>query len=383
MHPVRYQNMLVSARLGGAERLAIDIHRYVAKQRPGSAELLVPEGAEAQRHVVADRLDHQPFRLEAVMSPRRLESWGANANLYRRMATHRQALLHVHSPFVYGALRPLRSLGRMRTILHLHLDYSQDQLRWALQAPPDLVLVCARFMRDRVLEMSAVLGRPAQPVAVAVNAVDLQRYQPGDRAAVRQRLGLSPVRPIILMAANLAEHKGQLTALRALAILRQRGHEPLLWLVGEEREAGGYTEKLQRACTELGVVDLVEFLGFRNDVPQLMQAADFLLLPSKQEGLPLSILEAQASKVVVLAAPTAGIPEVVEHERTGLLIGADDAEGYAARLISLLEKPAQAEAIAAAALRQVSANYGLEQYCGNMLAHYDELLGQRSNGGAR
>jgi len=64
---------------------------------------------------------------------------------------------------------------------------------------------------------------------------------------------------------------------------------------------------LQALCSELGVADQIRFLGHREDIPDLLRAADILLLPSTNEGLPLSVLEAQATKVPVLAAPTAGI----------------------------------------------------------------------------
>ena len=78
--------------------------------------------------------------------------------------------------------------------------------------------------------------------------------------------------------------------------------------------------------------ECVRLLGQRDDANVLLRAADFFLLPSTNEGLPLSILEAQATKVPVLAAPTAGIPEIVRDAETGFLIPATDAPGYAHRI---------------------------------------------------
>jgi len=113
-----------------------------------------------------------------------------------------------------------------------------------------------------------------------------------------------------------------------------------LWLAGVER--GGerhYNTLLHNLCAELGVEDRVQFLGYRSDAADLLRAADVFLLPSTHEGLPLSVLEAQASKVPVLAAPTGGIPEVVMDGETGFLHSAADVLGYAGHIQALLRQP--------------------------------------------
>jgi glycosyltransferase involved in cell wall biosynthesis len=181
--------------------------------------------------------------------------------------------------------------------------------------------------------------------------------------------------PLLMVVANLAPHKGQETAVRAAAVLKAMRYQVKLWLVGTERNDGsGYLRYLKAVCADLGVDDRVDFVGFRNDIPDLLRAADFVLLPSTSEGLPLVILEAQASKSLVLAAPTAGIPEVIEDRRTGILVAADYYEGYARRIASLLDNPAQRNVILEAAYRHVRDHHGMKQYCERILGQYDDLL---------
>ncbi len=374
-NPTLYHNMLVSTRVGGGEKVAIAIHKHVDAARPGSGELLVPAGGESERTVSAESLAYRPYDLERLTSRRRLASLVANGDLSLKLRGASRGILHVHSPFVYGALRPLRAVSKIRTILHLHLDYTAEQLQWALARAPDLVIVCAGFMERVVAETLRRGNHGRTRIAVAINAVDLARFAPGDKRKEREALGVAADRPVYLMAANLAPHKGQETAIRAVAHLKERGYRPLLWLVGEEREeAGAYKAKLHTLVRELGAGDVVEFLGFRNDMPRLLHAADCLLLPSVSEGLPLSILEAQASKVTVVAAPTAGIPEVVKHGETGFLIAADDANGYADVLESLANNAALAGRVSDAAYRQVVERCGLDRYCARILEEYDEML---------
>ena len=139
------------------------------------------------------------------------------------------------------------------------------------------------------------------------------------------------------MLANLAPHKGQQTALRALRILRQRGRAVECWLAGEDRADGApYEGELHRLVSELGVADHVRFLGYRTDGPELLRSADVFLLPSTHEGLPLSILEAQACRVPVMGTPIPGIAEIVENDRTGFLVAVDDYQGYADRIEQLM-----------------------------------------------
>jgi glycosyltransferase involved in cell wall biosynthesis len=211
-------------------------------------------------------------------------------------------------------------------------------------------------------------------VRVIRNAIDVRQFSGGDRAAAKRQLGVREDLPLLMVVANLAPHKGQQTAVRAVAGLRDAGLEANLWLVGAERSEGqGFLASLQQLARELRVQDRVTFAGFRNDVAQLLRAADMLLLPSTSEGLPLTILEAQAAGALVLAAPTAGIPEVVEHGRTGFLIAAHDAAGYAARLAELLRRPDLAATIAATAHRHVCDHHDVVKYGNQVLEEYQRL----------
>jgi glycosyltransferase involved in cell wall biosynthesis len=369
------QQMLVSTRVGGGERLALQINSFLNTRRNGSSTLLVPGGGETERYARSNHLPYRGYSLERLTSRNRFVSLSENLRLmWSFRGEGRHSILHVHSPYVYGAMRIALAGSRIRTVLHLHLDYSEEELAWPLRRPPDLIIPCARFMRERVERVLSRTSAPKTRVAVVVNGVDTSRFLPGHRPTARSELGIPVDRPVFLMVANLSEHKGQKTAIRAVGRLRTRGFNPLLWIVGEDRESSGYAETLQQLTRELELQGHVEFLGYREDVPHLLRAADVLLLPSVREGLPLSILEAQVSKVVVLAAPTAGIPEVIEHGRTGFLIEAADDLAYAETLEKLLLSPQLAAEVAEVAYRQAVATADIGSYCRNIAAAYS-LLG--------
>lgn len=369
-----YHQMLVSPHVGGGEKLALEIHRHSIVHRGPVGQLVLPPGGDAEKVALREKHRFITYNIQGLFDPNLLASIAENIHIYYRTKGYRRGVIHVHSPFVYGAMRPFLVTSRMRKLLHIHLDYTAEQLRWAFNCPPDLVLVCAEFMRGAVEAAVAQANAKRTRIRVLRNGVDIERFFPADPRTIKSRFSLDPDVPLVLMVANLAPHKGQETAIRSVALLRHLGWRSKLWLAGEEREQGaGYRRKLKALCGELEVDGLVEFLGFRNDIPELMRAADFLLLPSTSEGLPLVILEAQASQSLVLAAPTAGIPEVVEDDQTGYLIPADDYEGYAERMAMLLRNPAQRKYVEANAYK-LAKSMSLDRYCAAVLDEYDHLL---------
>jgi glycosyltransferase involved in cell wall biosynthesis len=370
-----YHQMLVSPHIGGAAKLAIESHKYTVACRGPISQLLLPRGGEAEKAARDSGLPFLDYNLDGLVKSHRLTSLTANLDLYLRMAKYRRGIIHIHSPFVYGAAAPFLRISQLKKVLHIHLDFSEDQLRWPLRFPPDIIFVCADFIRPAVEETLSRTGTNLPKIRVLLNAVDTDRFYPAERSAAKIRLGVCPEVPLIVMVANLAPHKGQDTAIRAVASLKSRGREVKLWLVGAERESSAaYRDYLNNMAVHLRIEQFVDFVGFRNDIPDILRGADFLLLPSTREGLPLVILEAQASKVVVLAAPTAGVPEIIDNGRTGYLVDFDDHVAYAERISFLLTNRSRMEAIQDSAYKQIQDSGSIKQYGSKVLREYDSIL---------
>ena len=375
MNSVRYHQMLVSPHLGGGEKVALELHNHVVTRcGPSSSHLWVPLGGVAEQMVREKGYPYTPYNVDRLDSSGPVGTGLEGLRLFFHAFPYRGGIVHVHSPFVYGAARSFLRAARMKTVLHIHLDFTADNLRWALSSPPDRIVVCAQFMEKAVEQALQGIPRPPR-ISVIRNAIDTTRFFATDRSVAKARIGVAASEPLLMVVANLAPHKGQETAVRAVARLKERAVFVKLWIVGTERSDGrGFLVRLQSLCARLGVEDRVYFAGFRQDVPELLQAADFLLLPSTSEGLPLCILEAQASRAVVLAAPTAGIPEVVTDRITGFLIAANDDAGYAERLAALISNRVMTESIADVAAQLVKDRHNMPLYGDRILAEYDELL---------
>lgn len=181
------------------------------------------------------------------------------------------------------------------------------QIQCAAESAAAIVTV-SQALKDTL----AALGVNPGKVTVLRNGVDLQRFGPRDRTAIRARLGLQG--PVWLTAGNLIALKGVDITVEALA----RVPDSTLLIAG----AGAEEHKLRRLVERLGLAARVRFLGA---VPQAelcsyYNAADALVLASSREGMPNVVLEAMACGTPVIATPVGGVPELITTPEGGVLM---------------------------------------------------------------
>ncbi|RQD76766.1 MAG: glycosyltransferase family 4 protein [Candidatus Syntrophonatronum acetioxidans] len=211
-----------------------------------------------------------------------------------------------------------------------------------LKALTSLVLHKAR----RVVAVSHYLARelegefslPREKIEVINCGVDTDKFFPRPREKALAELGLNP-RPkeekIILFVGNLIELKGLMPLLRAFASISPSLPQARLVLVGE----GPLKERLLQEASSLGIKDRVTFTGPlpHHRIPTWMSAAHLFVLPSYQEGFGLVALEALACATPVVASRVGGLPEVVTHERDGLLVPPGEEKALAEKILLLLK----------------------------------------------
>jgi glycosyltransferase involved in cell wall biosynthesis len=368
-----YHQVLVAPEIGGAARIALEVANSV-RDSGRRCLVWVPGDGPARREAQRQDLQTELYNASGLFARSRARAALENWRLARRLRRLSPGVIHVHTPLHYGAMRLALKRSRLRRIVHVHLEEHPEGLRWALRSPPELIITCAQFLVDHVRAALPPRFQASQQIVAVPNAVDVARFQSSDRPMAKARVGAPAKQPLLLMVANLAPHKGQETAIHSVARLRERGIDVACWLAGAERgDSTAYTSRLMSLIADAGVQDRVRLLGHRSDVPQLLAAADYLLLPSTREGLPLSILEAQVAKVLVLAAPSSGIPEIIHDGQTGFLISADDPDGYAHRIELLCGNRALYHRITAAAHQRVVQEHDWHTYVRRIMGCYQYL----------
>lgn len=371
-------HILDTGELGGGNLIALDTARLM---RANFRESYVwsdhgPAETVAQSNGHTSKFFPQAKLRKAGKIQSRIIEWG----IRRRLKSLSPGIAHLSSTFVHGlAARAFENSGLIR-VAHVQIEDTIPNWRWALRYPPHAIITCAKFLVQGVRESLPDNKRNSVPIHVVPNATDPNRFLPGDKREAKLKLGFPPDRPLILMLANLAPHKGQHIAIEAMAKLKKRGIIAECRLAGTERgQETKHTKFLQQQIESEGLGANVQLLGHRTDAPDLLRAADIFLLPSTNEGLPISILEAQAAGVPVLAAPTAGVPEAIEHDVSGFLISATDAESYADKMALLLSNTDLARRIGNAGMERVQREYSWEVYSKRMLAVFEELATQIVN----
>ena len=141
-------------------------------------------------------------------------------------------------------------------------------------------------------------------------------YLDNVRESVREELGVDENETMLLATGNLSEVKGYKYLISAIHKLISKGYSAKCFIAGQ----GELKEKLKQHILELGIENSVRLLGYRNDIPALLSAADIFCMPSLNEAFGYSLLEAIATGLPVVASRVGGIPEVIENGKEGLLV---------------------------------------------------------------
>ena len=224
--------------------------------------------------------------------------------------------------------------------------------------------------RDIARELVERLGWPEEKIEVVYNAVDVGRVEVSAPPGLREQLGGSETRPLVLTPARLDAQKGHDVLFEAIA----RVPDAVFVLAGE----GPERESLEGLAVRLGIAERVRFLGRRDDVPQLLAACDVFALPSLYEGSSLAVLEAMAAGAPIVSSAIGGTDELIEGGRSGLLVPPGDAEALAEALRRVLGDPELRERLAAKARERVQAGLTREQMAHRVSEVYRELLGGHS-----
>ncbi|HWW83232.1 MAG TPA: glycosyltransferase, partial [Vicinamibacterales bacterium] len=202
------------------------------------------------------------------------------------------------------------------------------------------------------------------------NAVDWAQLRTDvGRDEARSSLGLPSDAPVAGVIARLTAQKGHAHLFNALGQTPELASTHLV-VIGD----GDLRDRLQQRVDSLGLASRVHFVGARRDLGTLLRAMDVFVLPSLWEGLPLSLLLAMGAGVPVVASSVGGVPEVVEDQRTGLLVPPGDERTLAKALTRVITDPALGRQLADAARPTIAPRFGVDRYVASVAALYDRLL---------
>ena len=370
--PIRVLHVLATLLPGGSEisvlRLisALDPARYQVRVAWLRGEPVLQDDFRAAGAAVV------PMRMRAKLDPACL------LRLMRYVARERIDVVHTHMDVAdfYGALAG--RLGGARCVVTTKHAPDEFRTRRTWKRYPFIALerlACA--MEDAVIVVSESLASfleeaerlPRRKMVVIGHGID-GTSRAGPRPHARPAPGLPAFEPLLGAVGRLSPEKGQAVLLRALPAILAAFPRAGLVIAGE----GGSRRELETEARRLGIADRAVFLGFRRDVPALLGAIDLFVQPSIYEGFGISLLEAMAAGLPVVASRVGGIPEVVQDGATGVLVPPQDPGALAAAVVRLLRDRDEARRLGEAAARRVRDRHSLQAVAAQVDALYREIL---------
>jgi glycosyltransferase involved in cell wall biosynthesis len=317
MTAMKIAHVIDSMELGGAEAVVLLLARR-QMQAGHSVEVhcLIKKGP------LADKLEEEGVRIWLHGPSSRLrESW----RLYRAFKRSRLDVVHCHNKAATvraaGAAR-LAGVGAVLTTRHgmaaLPYRIRKDLKFWVVAALfcDRVVAVCETARRN----MIRGARRAAHKVVTIRNGAD---------APTSFEKPITAAGFTLLTVGRHAAAKNYPVLLRAIALARLHVPDLRLWMVGD----GPETPTLKTLATDLRIAEIVQFWGERTDVGRFLQSADVFVLSSISEGLPISILEAMAAGLPIIATDVGGMPEVLGLCRAGTIVPTNSAERMASAIV--------------------------------------------------
>jgi glycosyltransferase involved in cell wall biosynthesis len=229
---------------------------------------------------------------------------------------------------------------------------------------------------DDLLEACLSAGVPTRNCVLLENGIDASEYtRQRTIAEAKAALGLPAAGLVVGAVGRLSSEKGFETLIRSIKVLRARGLNVSLVLVGD----GAERTNLERLIYELNLASWVHLAGWQSEVRPYLEAMDVFALSSLREGLPNVLLEAMAVGIPVAATRVNGVPRLIQDRQNGLLVTAGDRDGLTDALGQLLTSVPMRETLARAGQRTVETRYSFATRMRRLKCLYDDLL-QRSPG---
>ncbi|MEK7679538.1 MAG: glycosyltransferase, partial [Deltaproteobacteria bacterium] len=292
--------------------------------------------------------------------------------LYRFIGVHGIDIIHSHGKGAGAYSRPLGLLTG-RPVVHTFHGFHYSHL----SALGRLFYIAAERALGRLTDVFINVSQSEKALCegaglkckgkayVIPNGVDVPL--PVDR---RARKGIFT----IITVTRLAPEKAVDILLDAIKELKRIKDGFRVIVAGD----GPEKERLVKKAADIGISGCVEFVGFRNDVPKLLEEADLFLTCSRGEGMPISLLEAMARGLPVVASNVPGNSDVVENAQSGFLFALNSPAECAARIKELMEDNTLYRRMSEAAYKTALADYSVDRMCESTMAMYQMTVGAKA-----
>ena len=256
-------------------------------------------------------------------------------------------------------------------VCHVREMIASDKIRqYRLASSADSLIAVAEAVGQALVRG----GLPSDRITVIRSGIAIPETPTSTgRAALRSSLGVVAEDQLIGIVGHVLPHKGHEDLIRAIALIKEKAPAIQCVIVGGAPRSP-YLRSLRQLARELSIENRLIWVGVQQDVVPILHAIDLFVLPSHTEGLPITILEAMAAGRPVVATTVGGIPELVRHGETGVLVPPKDPRRLAEAMLGLLHEPALARAMGVAGHALVATTFTVEGEARETALLYQRIL---------
>jgi lipopolysaccharide heptosyltransferase II len=351
--------ILPELNVGGVETGTVDFARYLVEHKHES--IVVSSGGRLVEQLIKDGSRHYTL-------PVNKKSLFTMIHSYRKLADILQKenvdVVHARSRvpawIAYFASRK----AKIPFITTCHGYYSNQPLSRVMGLSKLVIVISEVIARHMVHDFKV----PSENIRLIPRSVDLQKFNVPRKT--------DATAPVIAIVGRISPIKGHEYFLRSIVKVVRSKPFCKIWIIGDAPASKPeYRQELEVLARRLGLRNHVEFLGNRSDIPQLLAQVDVLVMATvTQEAFGRVIIEAQAAGVPVVATKIGGIVEVIDHEKTGLLVLPKDTEAMADAVLRLLNEQKFAQGLIVNARKKIADKYTLKHMADATLKVYQELV---------
>jgi len=326
------------------------------------AELICDPAGRLWERAIAAGIRCHPLRIRNAID------LSAGIRLRAILKRERYDVVHFHTSRAHSMAPFARGFARALVVTR-RMDYRPNRVLapYLYNRAVDSVVAISGGVADSL----AAAGVDRRRTTVVSSGVDCGRFRPptpADRVDARGALGISDADFAISAVGALEPRKGHRYLIEAVGSLASTAPSIKLkcFIAGQ----GSLRGELEREIAQLGCAESVKLLGRIDDPRELLWASDVFAMPSLKEGLGVAALEAMASALPVIASEVGGLPEVVEHDRTGIIVPPANPQAIASAIARLAQSTALRSQMGAAARARAVENYSMATMAARTLALY-------------
>lgn len=291
-------------------------------------------------------------------------------SLVKLIKKEKISLIHCNEFWLNPYVILTAKMTKIPCITHIRTLIDKNKVRQYFLARADKLITVSDSIRKPLNGFSRISNK----TITVYNGVDIRKFKPNSRGnKIRAEFNIPKEEVVVGTIGQLYPDKGQKTFLEAIAIVLAKKKLIRALIVGMAKKKK-YEIELRKLAKNLNLQSKVIFTGFREDIPEILNAMDIFVLPSLKEGFSRSIIEAMAVSKPVIATSVGGNSEAIIDGVTGFIIPLNNPQILAERILELLDDRSKMQKMGEKGRERVEENFTAEHYVENIEKVYNEFL---------